>query len=138
MPLSGALLKKGTYQDAPFPINESLNSSAFYTLYFEGIDFAEKLYADDTLLFGTFTPNINKYLKEIQIESDYYKHCSNNNLYVNQGKNRVFGQDVASQYTIDPIQPILKNDTRPIDVDELEPCEQTITCLLYTSPSPRD
>lgn len=62
-----------------------------------------------------------------KIESDYYKHCSNNNLYVNHGKNRVFGQDVASQYTIDPIQPILKNDTRPIDVDELEPCEQTIT-----------
>ena len=41
MPLSDVLLKKGTYQDAPFPINESLNTSAIYTLSVEGKDFAD-------------------------------------------------------------------------------------------------
>jgi len=37
-----------------------------------GINFAEILYADDTLLFGKTTQVINKLLKEIQIESEYY------------------------------------------------------------------
>ena len=37
-----------------------------------GIRFAEVLYADDTLLFGTHTHTINKLLHEIQRESDYY------------------------------------------------------------------
>ena len=39
--LSDVLLKKGTYEDAPFPINESLNTSAIYTLSVEGKDFAD-------------------------------------------------------------------------------------------------
>ena len=37
-----------------------------------GIRFAEILYADDTLLFGPHTHNINKLLAEIQTESAYY------------------------------------------------------------------
>ena len=37
-----------------------------------GIRFAEVLYADDTLIFGTHTHTINKLLHEIQRESDYY------------------------------------------------------------------
>lgn len=37
-----------------------------------GIRFAEVLYADDTLLFGTHTHTINKLLHEIQRESAYY------------------------------------------------------------------
>ena len=45
-----------------------------------GIKFSEILYADDTLLFGPHTQNINKLFKEIQIESNYY------NLNLNQGK----------------------------------------------------
>jgi len=45
-----------------------------------GIKFSEILYADDTLLFGPHTQNINKLLKEIQIESNYY------NLNLNLGK----------------------------------------------------
>jgi len=36
-----------------------------------GIEFAEVLYADDTLLFGKHTQTINRSLKEIQIESEY-------------------------------------------------------------------
>ena len=45
-----------------------------------GIKFSEILYADDTLLFGPHTQNINTLLKEIQIESNYY------NLNLNLGK----------------------------------------------------
>ena len=37
-----------------------------------GVRFAEVLYADDTLLFGTHTHTINKLLHEMQRESDYY------------------------------------------------------------------
>ena len=43
----------------------------------KGVHFAEVLYADDTLLFGTHTQSINKLLKEIQIETKYYKHSFN-------------------------------------------------------------
>lgn len=48
-----------------------------------GIKFAEILYADDTLLFGTHTQNINKFLKEIQIESEYYNMRLNLNKCIN-------------------------------------------------------
>ena len=34
-----------------------------------GIHFSENLYADDTLIFGTYTPHINAKLREIQNES---------------------------------------------------------------------
>ena len=37
----------------------------------EGCQFSEILYADDTLLFGTNTRNLNKLLHEIQAESEY-------------------------------------------------------------------
>ena len=45
-----------------------------------GIHFAEVLYADDTLLFGTHTHTINKLLKEVQEESEA---C---NMKLNLGK----------------------------------------------------
>ena len=45
-----------------------------------GIHFAEVLYADDTLLFGTHTHTINKLLKEVQEESEAY------NMKLNLGK----------------------------------------------------
>ena len=38
----------------------------------EGIQYSEVLYADDTLIFGNYTHNINLLLKEIQTESRYY------------------------------------------------------------------
>ena len=37
----------------------------------QGMRFAEILYADDTLVFGTHTHTINKLLHEMQSESDY-------------------------------------------------------------------
>ena len=37
-----------------------------------GISYAEVLYADDTLLFGTHTHTINKLLRQIQLESARY------------------------------------------------------------------
>ena len=49
----------------------------------DGIDFAEILYADDTLVFGTYTRNITIYLKEIQKESAYYNMKLNMNKCVN-------------------------------------------------------
>ena len=45
-----------------------------------GIRFAEILYADDTLIFGTHTHSINKFLHAIQRESEYY------NLQLNYDK----------------------------------------------------
>ena len=36
------------------------------------VDYTELLYADDTLIFGTHTPSVNKLLKQVQIESAYY------------------------------------------------------------------
>ena len=38
----------------------------------KGIRYAEVLYADDTLIFGTHTQSINKFLHAIQRESSYY------------------------------------------------------------------
>ena len=58
-----------------------------------GIEFAEILYADDTLLFGTRTHTINKLLHAIQAESRYcnmslnYDKCINRTL--NQGTSSV-------------------------------------------------
>ena len=53
-----------------------------------GIQFAELLYADDTFLFGTYTPNINKFLAEIQKESAYYNLRLNLNKCINITANR--------------------------------------------------
>ena len=46
----------------------------------DGVKFSEILYADDTLIFGTVTFNINKLLRRIQEESKYY------NMNLNIGK----------------------------------------------------
>ena len=43
----------------------------------EGIKFNEILYADDTQLIGTNTANLNRLIKEIQIESEYYNLALN-------------------------------------------------------------
>ena len=45
-----------------------------------GIRFADILYADDTLIFGTHAHSINKFLHAIQRESEYY------NLQLNYDK----------------------------------------------------
>lgn len=63
----------------------------------KGIEFAEVLYADDTLLFGTHTQNINILLKQIQVESTYYNMRLNLdkciNITSNQKKTSVKFQD---------------------------------------------
>ena len=46
----------------------------------KGTRYAEVLYADDTLIFGTHTQSINNFLNAIQRESSYY------NLNLNHGK----------------------------------------------------
>ena len=38
----------------------------------DGIKFWDILYADDTLVFGSYTPHLNKTMKEIEIEPAYY------------------------------------------------------------------
>ena len=53
-----------------------------------GIEFAEILYADDTLLFGTHTQTINKLLAEIQKESSYYNMALNYAKCINLTLNR--------------------------------------------------
>ena len=47
-------------------------SAVFQDKKFKLNNFAEGLYADDTLLFGTHTHTINKLLKEVQEESETY------------------------------------------------------------------
>ena len=42
-----------------------------------GINYAEVLYADDTLLFGTHTQTINKLLRQVQVESAKYNLALN-------------------------------------------------------------
>lgn len=49
---------------------------------------SEILYADDTLIFGTHTQSINKLLKEIQKESQYYNTQLNLNKCINLTANR--------------------------------------------------
>jgi hypothetical protein len=53
-----------------------------------GMHFAEVLYADDTLLFGSYTPHLNAFLKAIQQESKYYNLKLNFNKCVNLIANR--------------------------------------------------
>ena len=54
----------------------------------QGIQFAEVLYADDTLIFGTHTQNLNKLLKAIQEESTYYNMKLNRTKCINLTINR--------------------------------------------------
>ena len=60
----------------------------------KGLKFAEVLYADDTLLFGTHTHSMNKLLHAIQRESKYYNmqlntdKCVNLTLYQKQSSIR--------------------------------------------------
>ena len=54
----------------------------------EGIQYSEVLYADDTLIFGNYTPNINLLLKEIQTESRYYDMELNLDKCINLTLNR--------------------------------------------------
>ena len=49
----------------------------------QGMRFAEILYADDTLVFGTHTHTINKLLHEIQSASDYYNMRLNYDKCIN-------------------------------------------------------
>ena len=53
-----------------------------------GISYAEVLYADDTLLFGTHTHTINKLLRQIQIESAKYNMKLNFEKCINLTINR--------------------------------------------------
>lgn len=55
----------------------------------DGIKFAEILYADDALIFGTHTQSINKMLQAIQKESAYYNMNLNIGKCVNITANRV-------------------------------------------------
>ena len=48
-----------------------------------GINYAEVLYADDTLIFGTHTQSINKFLQAIQVESAKYNMLLNFDKCVN-------------------------------------------------------
>ena len=53
-----------------------------------GINYAEVLYADDTLLFGTHTHTINKLLRQIQTESANYNMKLNVDKCINLTLNR--------------------------------------------------
>ena len=53
-----------------------------------GISYAEVLYTDDTLLFGTHTHMINKLLRQIQLESARYNMKLNFEKYINLTINR--------------------------------------------------
>ena len=55
----------------------------------DGIQFNNLLYADDTLLFGTNTHNINKLLHAIEYESAYYNMKLNYDKCINLTINRV-------------------------------------------------
>jgi len=54
----------------------------------KGIEFAEILYADDTLIFGNYTRNISIYLKEIEEESAKYNMKLNYDKCVNLTANQ--------------------------------------------------
>ena len=54
----------------------------------EGLEYTEVLYADDTLIFGNHTQNINRHLKEIQVESKYYNMELNLDKCINITINR--------------------------------------------------
>ena len=54
----------------------------------QGIKFSDILYADDTLLFGTYSRNISKLLAEIQKESAYYNMKLNLGKCINIAANR--------------------------------------------------
>ena len=62
----------------------------------EGIKFNEVLYADDTLLIGTHTQNLNKLLQTIQNESKYYNLALNQDKCVNITINRVCIMNIFS------------------------------------------
>ena len=53
-----------------------------------GVCFADVLYADDTLIFGTCTRNLNKLMAEIENESKYYNMRLNYDKCVNLTLNR--------------------------------------------------
>ena len=53
-----------------------------------GINYAEVLYADDTLLFGTHTQTINKLLRQVQVESAKYNLALNFEKCINLTINR--------------------------------------------------
>ena len=53
-----------------------------------GIQYSEVLYADDTLVFGTYTKHINMLIREIQRESKYYNMELNLDKCINLTINR--------------------------------------------------
>ena len=53
-----------------------------------GILFSEILFADDTLIFGEHTASLNKLLKEIELESEYYNMNLNYQKCINLTTNR--------------------------------------------------
>ena len=69
-----------------------------------GIHFAEILYADDTMIFGTHTHTINKLLQAIQEESAKYNMALNLDPCVNLTVNRTQSSTKfldASAYPVD-------------------------------------
>ena len=54
----------------------------------EGIQYSEKLYSDDTLIFGNHTYHISLLLKEIQTESRHYNMELNLDKCINLTLNR--------------------------------------------------
>ena len=71
----------------------------------KGINFSDISYADDTLVFGTYTPHLNEALKEIEIESAYYNMNLNYDKNINLTLNRVQSKIVYKDTTLVPRKP---------------------------------
>ena len=72
------ILMSAMFRDIKTKLNTSKQQEPI-----QGMRFAEILYADDTLVFGTHTHTINKLLHEIQSESDYYNMRLNYDKCIN-------------------------------------------------------
>ena len=68
-----------------------MNAKDIQKGHIENIDFAEVLYADDTLLVTKNTKSMNAYISAIEEESEYY------NMKLNKGKCEVITMNKKNQ-----------------------------------------
>ena len=62
------------------------------------------LYADDTMIFGTHTASLNKLLRKIQNESEYYNLKLNEKMHKHHGKANAIFNKVQKWYTNEKIE----------------------------------
>ena len=73
-----------------------------------GIQYSEVLYADDTLVFGTYTKRTNRLIREIQQESQYYNMELNLDKCINLTINRTQSSIKYSDGTMIPRKQAVK------------------------------